>query len=111
MLQRVVLFITAIAFLAISAFAPDHAVDDETATLSGIVVDAENEAPIPNATVILEGNEQVAVTDADGFFEFGEVGVGEHELVVEADGYQEKTRTVKLKPGGKEVTLALKADY
>ena len=110
MLQHVVFFITAIAFLAISAFTPEHAVDNETATLSGIVVDAESEAPISNATVILEGNELVVVTDTDGLFEFGEVSVGEHELVVQADGYLEKARIVTLKPGNNEVALALQAD-
>ncbi len=111
MLQHIAFSIVAISFLAMSAFIPDETVDYETATLSGVVVDAETDEPVSNAVVTLIGGEHVAVTGEDGTFVFEEVIIGDHELAVEADGYAKKSRTVQLGPEGKEVTLELKADY
>ncbi len=111
MLQHVAFFIMAIALFAMSAFTVEQAVDEETATLSGIVVDVDSDEPIPNATLVLVGTDYSAETGTDGTFEFGEISAGEYELAVEADGYPEKVRNIVLEAGHNEIELELQAGY
>ncbi len=111
MLHSVVSFITVMTFIAMSTFVPEPAVDEDKATLSGVVVDADTDAPIANATVFLLGSDKSAETGSDGTFDFGEVRTGEHQIQVLAEGYPEATEIVEILSGENEITIELESGY
>jgi hypothetical protein len=97
--------------MAMATFVPEPAVDEDKATLSGVVVDAATDAPVANATVILQHSEKSVETDSDGTFDFGEVRTGEHLIRVLAEGYPEFAETVMISSGHNELSLELEAGY
>lgn len=67
-----------------------------TAVLSGRVVDAANEAPLPAANVFLANTLLGGQTDAGGAFEIRNVPLGTHELIVSLLGYEVQQRTLRV---------------
>jgi Carboxypeptidase regulatory-like domain len=67
-----------------------------TGSLSGQVVDANNNSPVADAVVIAQSpalqGEQTAVTDASGSFEITLLPAGTYSLVVQREGYQPFTQ-------------------
>ena len=74
-----------------------------TGSLSGQIVDANNQNPVADAVVIAQSpqlqGEQTAVTDSSGSFEITLLPAGQYTLTVQREGYQAFTQsglTVKL---------------
>ena len=63
-----------------------------TATLTGVVVDAATQAPLPDAVVVARSpalpGEQSAVTDGSGAFEMTLLPAGTYSLAVTREGFQ-----------------------
>jgi hypothetical protein len=111
MLHHIAFFIVAVTLFVMALFMPEKPVGYDTAMLSGVVVDAETDAPVSGATVILVGGEHDAVTDENGLFTFEEVIPGNYELEVEAEDYAMKNRGVELGLESKEITVELRAGF
>ncbi len=69
-----------------------------TGTISGKVEDESNGA-IVGATVVVEGTNLSATTDADGKYLLENVPAGERQVTASAEGYSSKTLTVTVKEG------------
>lgn len=76
-----------------------------TIPVRGTVVDIATGAPIEGATVTIA--DQTTTTEADGTFAFAGILVGEHEITVTADGYEEYHDTVNVMPGMGQVRVEL----
>src|SRR5258708_26348183 len=70
---------------------------ETTGSLSGQVVDAETQGPVPNAVVVAQGpalqGEQTAVTDSTGSFEISLLPAGVYAVVAQREGYNPFTQT------------------
>ncbi len=79
-------FLAALCGLSTAAFAQG------AGSLTGVVVDASTQAPLPEAVVTVHSpvllGEQSAVTDAQGGFEMTLLPPGTYVLTVKRDGYQ-----------------------
>ena len=64
-----------------------------TGNIEGIVKDEAN-AAIEGATVVVEGTDLSAATDADGYYLLENVPAGDQEVTASADGYYSETATV-----------------
>ena len=68
-----------------------------TGSLSGQIVDANNQNPVPDAVVIAQSpalqGEQTAVTDTSGTFEITLLPAGVYTLTVQREGYQAFTQS------------------
>lgn len=71
----------------------------QAATVTGRVVDAREGAPMPGATVILEGTQIGAAAGADGAFSFAAPLTGTQTVRISFTGYRTERRTVQLAPG------------
>ncbi|WP_160713760.1 TonB-dependent receptor domain-containing protein [Chitinophaga solisilvae] len=82
-------------------------------SIRGRVVDFETSAPLPGATVQLQGTTAGAITDARGFYQLKDVAPGKYTLLVTFIGYQhgivsnivvesnrQETSDVKMQAGG-----------
>jgi hypothetical protein len=90
----------------------NHA-DDQTCTVSGIVIRAQDSAPLKNATVHLANDadreHRIATkTSADGHFELKNVPPGQYKLRVSRNGYVTQELNQK-KPGDPGATFTLRA--
>ena len=65
----------------------------QTGELKGIVIDSENNEPVPFATVVVEGTQIGTATDFDGNFTFTGLEPGYINLQVSFVGYQTKIST------------------
>jgi Carboxypeptidase regulatory-like domain len=86
--------------------------DDQTCTVSGIVIRRQDSAPLKNATVQLANDadreHQIATkTTADGHFELKNVPPGQYKLKVFRNGYVEQELNQK-KPGDPGATFTLR---
>jgi hypothetical protein len=63
----------------------------------GVVIDLATQLPVAGATVSL--GDQAVVTGSNGSFSIPEVPVGQRDLVVKADGYDEYRQTLNVVPG------------
>jgi hypothetical protein len=86
---------------------------DETCTVSGMVVRAQDSAPLKNATVYLANDadreHRIATkTSADGRFALKNVPPGQYKLRVSRNGYVEQELNQK-KPGDPGATFTLRA--
>jgi iron complex outermembrane receptor protein len=73
----------------------------QAATLAGRVVDAASQAPVAGVEVRVAGAPRVALTDADGRFELGDVPAGEATVSFVRIGYEPAKRVVvAAAPGG-----------
>jgi len=75
-----------------------------TATLVGIVTDAETGAPLAGANVIIAGSTRGAAADANGRYEIRNVPIGAQRLYVSVVGYEAGTRNLNLREPGIVVT-------
>lgn len=78
--------------------APPPAPPPGLANLSGFIYDAEAQAPINNATVIL-GELMQTSTDSGGYFQFLEVSPGQYTLEVTKSGYYSQSVSLLLVEG------------
>lgn len=78
----------------------------QTATLRGTITDAENNAPVVDASVVLSQTGRFAATDSRGTFTLYDVPAGEYTLVVSRAGFKplEQKTTVK---GGQDLTVQI----
>lgn len=79
-------------FLLVSALTALPALAQTTGSLAGIITNASDQKPVPNAVVIasspsLQG-EQTAVTDDLGAFEITLLPSGTYKLTIQAEGYK-----------------------
>ncbi len=65
----------------------------------GWVFDADTMQPIPNATLVLDSGADVVFTDANGYYEFDDVNVGNHTITVYKPGYITTAAWVFVPPG------------
>ncbi len=70
----------------------------ETGNIEGTVKD-EDGAAIEGATVVVEGTDLSATTDADGYYLLEDVPMGDQDVTASADGYYSKTETVTVDEG------------
>lgn len=82
--------LTLLFFLAIVL--PATSYSQTVRNINGTVIN-EEEKPLPNATVIIQGKSQSAITSANGFFRFTDVSEND-VLVVSMIGYKTKTVTI-----------------
>jgi TonB family protein len=85
-----------------------------TATLTGMVVDAATEAPLPDAVVVARSpalpGEQSAVTDGSGAFEMTLLPTGTYSLAVTREGFQPFSPDgVAIKGGKMRIRIAVAA--
>lgn len=74
-----------------------------TATLVGVVTDAETGEPLPGANVIIAGSTRGAAADENGRYEIRNVPIGAQRLYVSVIGYEAGTRNLNLRESGIEV--------
>ncbi len=98
-----------LAFLCILAVA---ALQAQTQTVRGTVMDRQSEMPLIGAAVELVNGAEVkgTVTDLDGAFSLTGVPVGRQELRISYLGYQPTTLSNVLVTAGKEVFLEVKLE-
>ena len=82
-----------LALFAVLVFAESSA----QGTLRGNVYDAESGEPIIYGNVRLEGTEQGATTDLDGFFSIANVSAGDYNLIATYIGYDSTVVNVNVK--------------
>ena len=75
------------------------AIAQDTGTLVGYVSDADEESPLPGATVQLVETGEGQATNEDGRFAFGQVEAGSYNLRVSFVGYQSQTVSVDVIAG------------
>ncbi|HIZ85259.1 MAG TPA: carboxypeptidase-like regulatory domain-containing protein [Candidatus Coprenecus stercoravium] len=81
--------------------------DEEIATtgnIYGIISDAETNAPIAGAQVILSPGNITTVTGSDGNYEFQHIEEGQYKLAVSASGYNTNSRLISV-IGGERLIL------
>ncbi|MGL2992590.1 TonB-dependent receptor [Flavobacterium sp. TSSA_36] len=78
--------------------------------VSGKVLDADDQLPLPGALIQIEGFNKYAVTDYTGNYEFLNLNVGKYILQIKYMGYAMKTMEVEVESGKNvSVTFNLKA--
>ncbi len=81
--MKITYILTILLFAANSLFAHPFG------NVKGIVLDEQNNAPIANATVILDNLK--TQTDANGAFEINQISIGKYQIIVDKQGFQTKT--------------------
>jgi hypothetical protein len=71
----------------------------QTASVTGKVVDSKTQKPLENVTATLEGNAATAQTNAEGIFVFTAVAPGSHNLTISTTGYVPQTFTLETQEG------------
>ncbi len=71
------------------------------ATLSGIVVDAANGTPLPQARVALAERADVRLANDAGTFAFGQLAPGNYRLTIQAMGYEPYQVELAIPPAGR----------
>ncbi|MEM6327868.1 MAG: TonB-dependent receptor [Bacteroidota bacterium] len=84
--------------LALLLFVPLIAVAQERAVVTGDIRDGNGD-PLPFATILVIGQAQGGVADADGRFSFATTASGAHSLRASSIGYEPSERRVTLTPG------------
>lgn len=81
------------------------------AALRGFVTDQSNGAPLPRATVVLRDSTGVVhatVTDGDGLYQIVDVTPAVYRLVVSYVGFETHRDTLRLEPGSRTISVALR---
>lgn len=71
------------------------------ATLSGIVVDAANGTPLPQARIALAERADIRLANAAGSFAFGRLVPGDYRVTVQAIGYEPLQANLSVPPDGR----------
>lgn len=101
------LFIFIVGFSYMNSFAQSSDASTKMATLKGTVIESTTGNPISDIEVQLHENENTAMTDSTGHFEFSGLESGKYTLYIEADGYKEHEQEVDLTKGDATVTVKL----
>jgi len=96
----------AVVLLAILGLTPAAS---QPATLAGTVLDAETDAPLPLANVVLQDTDRGATTNEAGRFVLADLTPGRYTVVVSYVGFDPARREVQLKPGERR-TLTVRLD-
>ncbi|MEQ1747279.1 MAG: TonB-dependent receptor [Saprospiraceae bacterium] len=83
-----------------------HGISAQTATLRGTVTDAENNAPVTDAAVVIANTGLFAATDSRGRFVFENLPPGSYKLSATRAGYLPADASATL-AGGEEAQLAI----
>ena len=75
--------------------------------LKGVVVDAEKNSPLPNASVFLNATSIGTSTDEKGNFSLSIPG-GRHDLIVSCIGYETNSQTITTSELSDFITIKLK---
>ena len=75
---------------------------DNFATISGIVVDVDDQSPIEGATVTLNPSGKYRYTDNNGYFQFLDIDVEPYDILGQKDGYSSYLKRVPTVAGGSE---------
>lgn len=78
--------------------------------IEGVVLDSQNNEPLPGAGVFIQGTRLGAATDLKGRFSVLQVPAGSHKLVVRYIGYREKTIDITVEDG-QTVNRTIKLDF
>ena len=89
-----------LAFLALLTAAARPAAAQGTGTIQGTVTDASSRAPLPGATVRVDGTALSAVTTAEGRYELRNVPSGARVVRAQRIGYSAAQQTVQVQAGG-----------
>lgn len=97
---------TAIIVAMAALFAACSPVEyDSFSTLTGTVVDADDQSPISGASVSLSPTGKSAYTDGDGYFQFEELEARSYTIQVQKTGYQANRKTVAAHAGVTESVI------
>ena len=107
MIARMRLLVTVLALLAPAASVSGQAREGVKVTLSGVVVDAKRGDPLPNAIVVLAGENRGMLSDSLGRFAFTNVPLGEQTLAVKQYGYEELDMVLDVAEGQEGVRVEL----
>jgi hypothetical protein len=116
MYRKIIMIITALAISSIvlmaatSPPANGEFKEIDKPTLSGVVLDANQEEGIPGAEVKLEETGEATTTDEYGIFTFMEVEEGSYTVVVEADGYEPASVEVDVNEEGAAIEVVLEPE-
>ena len=72
-------------------------------TLTGTVIDSDQEDALIGATVYLKGTNYGTATDYNGAFEMTDVNAGDYTLVISYTGYAEMTKDITVKDGANDL--------
>ncbi len=65
-------------------------------SLSGKVIDAKTEKPLPNAVITIQNSSFTQMTDSEGLFTFTSLPAGSHLVQIRTSGYKEQLLAVEL---------------
>ena len=83
----------------------------QTARITGVVIDANNEEPLIGASVYIEQLKRGEVTGRNGEFTIGELSTGSYDLTISYMGYHTLTEKVTLRAGeSRKTTFRLKEE-
>ncbi|MCU0449139.1 MAG: carboxypeptidase-like regulatory domain-containing protein [Bernardetiaceae bacterium] len=96
-------------WLLLTGVAQAQTPEEAFGRLSGLVVDADNQKPLPFANVFVSNSLLGTSTNERGFFQLKQVPVGAHEIVISFIGYEPVRLGIKVAPGDNPpLALALK---
>lgn len=106
----ITLAISSIVLMAATIPPSGGAIEMETSTLSGNVLDADMEEGIPGAEVVLEETGETTTTDEYGTFTFTEVEEGHYTITVEAVGFEPAIVEVEVNEEGTAIEIILEPE-
>ncbi len=95
-------------FSAVTILACQPAWAATSATLTVTVVEVQSAVPIPNATVTLEGRDDIAHSVGQGTYRFDTVAPGDYHVEAGASGYQSAEVVVHVGTDGATVSIPLR---
>jgi hypothetical protein len=99
-----------LAALFAVAVIPPAAHAQERGSINGIVTDASNGRPLPNAQVVIAGTRTGVLTNQEGRFVLPGVAYGTHTLEVSFVGYKQVRQEVTVGASPAMVTIQLQVD-
>lgn len=99
-----------LSFLTLLILLPTSPLLAQQGTLTGQVVDARTDVPLPGVTILFPELNRGAATDADGRFELENLPAGEQTLRLSSVGYRTETQSLTIEPGVQSVRLTLEED-
>jgi hypothetical protein len=100
-----------VGFLLLGGGGSVSLAQEGTAALRGFVTDRTDGAPLPRANVVLRksgSTVKAAAADGDGFYQISGVAPGTYQLSVSYIGFQTYRDTLRLRPGTRTLSAALR---
>ncbi len=109
MIKKTILPIAAIflMFFAVACGSSGMVGSEDQTAVAGVVVDSDSYDRIADATVTLTDEDKSAVTNENGVFTFVDVGVGTHNVVVDAGNHGTTETTIEVVDGGTRVEIKI----